>query len=175
MHQKNIDTQIVISEVMMPSKANVAGNIHGGEIIKIMDSAAYAAGRRYSRANVVTARVDELEFHLPIFVGDLVICTATIIFVGRTSMEIEVTVEVEDLEHETKPQRALSAYFTMVALDRNAKPKTVPALVLDTEEVKAAFGEGKRRYEEHKAKKKQQLLAEKAAREAAKAAKGVEK
>lgn len=160
MHQKNIDTQIVISEVMMPSKANVAGNIHGGEIIKIMDSAAYAAGRRYSRANVVTARVDELEFHLPIFVGDLVICTATIIFVGRTSMEIEVTVEVEDLEHETKPQRALSAYFTMVALDRNGKPKQLTPLELTTEEEKLAFAAGKQRYEEYKVKKAKKKLAE---------------
>ncbi len=169
------ENRIIISEVMMPSQANVAGNVHGGEIMKMMDSAAYAAARRYARSNVVTARVDELEFHLPILIGDLVVCTADIVFVGHSSMEIAVNVEVEDLEHEGKPQRALSAYFTMVALDRNAKPKTVPALVLDTEEVKAAFGEGKRRYEEHKAKKKQQLLAQKAARDAAKAAKGVEK
>lgn len=51
----------------MPHQANVAGNIHGGEIIKLMDSTAYATARRYARTNVVTARVDEVEFHLPIF------------------------------------------------------------------------------------------------------------
>lgn len=152
---ENSNTRIVISEVMMPSKANVAGNVHGGEIMKMMDSTAYAAARRYSRANVVTARVDELEFHLPILIGDLVICTAEIVFVGRTSMEISVNVEVEDLEHEGGPQRALSAYFTMVALDRNAKPLSLKPLPLDTAEAKAAFEEGKRRYEAHKVKKRQ--------------------
>lgn len=47
----------------MPHQANVAGNIHGGEIIKLMDSTAYATARRYARTNVVTARVDEVEFH----------------------------------------------------------------------------------------------------------------
>lgn len=150
------ENRIIISEVMMPSQANVAGNVHGGEIMKMMDSAAYAAARRYARSNVVTARVDELEFHLPILIGDLVVCTAAIVFVGRSSMEVAVNVEVEDLQHEGKPQRALSAYFTMVALDRNAKPKSVPPLILDTEEVKAAFEEGRRRYEEHKNKKKMQ-------------------
>lgn len=160
MEEKFTDTRIVISEVMMPSKANVAGNVHGGEIMKLMDSAAYAAARRYSRSNVVTARVDELEFHLPILIGDLVICTAEIVFVGHSSMEVAVNVEVEVLEQEGKPQKALSAYFTMVALDRNAKPKSVPPLPLDTEIAKTAFEEGKRRYEEHKAKKRRNAAAQ---------------
>lgn len=172
MHNKN--TQIVISEVMMPNKANVAGNIHGGEIIKMMDSTAYAAARRYSRANVVTARVDELEFHLPILIGDLVICTANIVFVGRTSMEIAVNVEVDDLEHEGGPQRALTAYFTMVALDRNAKPLALPPLVLETPEEKAAYEDAKRRYEAHK-EKKRRLAEQRAQRKAANAAENLKK
>ena len=79
----------------MPHQANVAGNIHGGEIIKLMDSTAYATARRYARTNVVTARVDEVEFHLPIFIGDLVICTAQVVYVGNSSMEIVVIVEVK--------------------------------------------------------------------------------
>lgn len=161
MNREIVDTRIVISEVMMPSKANVAGNVHGGEIMKMMDSSAYAAARRYSRSNVVTARVDELEFHLPILIGDLVICTADIVFVGHSSMEIAVNVDVEDLEREGKRQKALSAYFTMVALDRNAKPKALAPLLLDTEEAKSAFEEGKRRYEEHKAKKKRKIAEQK--------------
>lgn len=167
------ENKIVISEVMMPSQANPNGNVHGGEIMKMMDSAAYAAARRYARSNVVTARVDELEFHLPILIGDLVVCTAEIVFVGHSSMEVAVNVEVEDLEHEGKPQRALSAYFTMVALDRNARPQSVPALVLDTDEAKNAFADGKRRYEEYKAKKKRQAENAKAAREARAAGKKI--
>ena len=143
---------LVISEVMMPSQANVAGNIHGGEIMKLMDSTAYAAARRYARSNVVTARVDELEFHLPIFIGDLVICTAQVVYVGRSSMEVAVTVDVEDLESEGR-NRALSAFFTMVSLDKKGRPNIVPELILDTPEERSAFEEGKRRYEAYKAKK----------------------
>ena len=154
--------KIVISEVMMPSQANPNGNVHGGEIMKIMDSSAYAAARKYARSNVVTARVDELEFHSPILIGDLVTCTAEIVFVGHSSMEVAVTVEVEDLDQEGRPQRALSAYFTMVALDRNSRPKSVPPLILDTEDAKRAFEEGRQRYEAHKARKKQQRDEEKA-------------
>ena len=147
------ESQLVISEVMMPSQANVAGNIHGGEIMKLMDSTAYAAARRYARSNVVTARVDELEFHLPIFIGDLVICTAQVVFAGKSSMEVAVNVEVEDLECEGR-KKALSAYFTMDSLDKKARPNMVPELILETPEEEAAFGEGKRRYEEYKARKK---------------------
>ena len=155
-------TKIVISQVMMPSQTNPNGNVHGGEIMKMMDSTAYAAARKYARANVVTARVDELEFHLPILIGDLVTCTAEIVFVGHSSMEIAVNVDVEDLDQEGKPQRALSAYFTMVALDRNSRTKSVPPLILDSDEAKRAFEDGRRRYEAHKERKRQQREAEKA-------------
>ena len=154
--------RIVISQVMMPSQTNPNGNVHGGEIMKMMDSTAYAAARRYARSNVVTARVDELEFHLPILIGDLVTCTAEIVFVGHSSMEVAVNVDVEDLDQEGKPQRALTAYFTMVALDRNSRPKPVPPLILDTEEAKRAFEEGRERYEAHKARKRIQREKEKA-------------
>ena len=154
--------RIVISQVMMPSQTNPNGNVHGGEIMKMMDSTAYAAARRYARSNVVTARVDELEFHLPILIGDLVTCTAEIVFVGHSSMEVAVNVDVEDLDQEGKPQRALTAYFTMVALDRNSRPKPVPPLSLDTEEAKRAFEEGRERYEAHKERKRIQREKEKA-------------
>lgn len=153
MKKSSADSRLVISQVMMPSQANVAGNVHGGEIIKLMDSTAYAAARRYARSNVVTARVDELEFHLPIFIGDLVVCTGQVVYVGKSSMEVAVNVDVEDLESENRT-RALSAFFTMVALDKKGRPNMVPELLLDTEVEKAAFEEGKRRYEAHKIKKK---------------------
>ncbi|MCI7056620.1 acyl-CoA thioesterase [Selenomonas bovis] len=156
------NNRIVISQVMMPSQANPNGNVHGGEIMKMMDSTAYAAARKYARSNVVTARVDELEFHQPILIGDLVTCTADIVFVGHSSMEIAVNVEVEDLDHEGKPQKALSAYFTMVALDRNSRPKAVPPLILDTDEAREAFEAGRQRYEHHKQLKKREREAQKA-------------
>lgn len=152
MEKSPFESRLVISEVMMPNQANVAGNIHGGEIIKLMDSTAYAAARRYARSNVVTARVDELEFHLPIFIGDLVICTAQVVYVGKSSMEVAVNVEVEDLESEGR-KRALSAFFTMVSLDKKGRPNVIPELTIDTPEDKEAFEEGKKRYEAHKLKK----------------------
>ena len=149
------ESKLVISEVMMPNQANVAGNIHGGEIMKLMDSAAYATARKYAKSNVVTARVDELEFNLPIFVGDLVTCTAQVVFVGKSSMEVAVTVDVEDLECDGYQcrKKALSAFFTMVSLDKKGKPNLVPELILDTSEEIAAFEEGKQRHEDYKLKK----------------------
>ena len=140
-------TKLIMSQVMLPSQANVAGNVHGGEIMKLMDTAAGAVAKKYARGNVVTARVDELQFHLPIFVGALVTLTATVAYVGRTSMEVIVTVEVEDLESDSQPNRALSAYFTMVALDKGGRPRPLPPLTLDTEEEIKLYEEIKRRRE----------------------------
>lgn len=147
-------TKLTMSQVMLPGQANVAGNVHGGEIMKIMDSAAGAVAMRYARSNVVTARVDELEFHLPIFVGALVSCLAEVTYVGNSSMEIMVTVTVEDLEREGPPKQALSAYFTMVALDRTGRPQRIPPLEIDSEEGQRKFEEGKARYMAHSINKK---------------------
>ena len=145
--------QIVMSQVMLPHQANVAGNVHGGEIMKFMDTAAGAVSIRYSRCNCVTARVDELEFPLPIFVGALVTCTATVVYTGRTSMEVFVNVEVEDLQSYAGPQKALSAYFTMVAMGKNGKPQQVPNYIPETEEEIKLYEEAKARVEAHRAKR----------------------
>ena len=66
--------------------------------MKFMDMAAGAVAMKYAKGNCVTARVDEIEFHLPIFIGALVTCTASIVYVGHSSMEVFVNVEAEDLE-----------------------------------------------------------------------------
>lgn len=138
-------TTITMSQTMLPSQANYAGNVHGGEIMKLMDRAAGAAARRYARSNVVTARVDEMQFLYPIFVDAFVTVTATIAYVGTSSMEVIVTVDVEDLESEDPPKRTQSAFFTMVALDKVGNPKKLPPLVLETEEDKVLFEEGHQR------------------------------
>ena len=138
-------TTITMSQVMLPSQANYAGNVHGGEIMKLMDQAAGAVAHRYSRSNVVTARVDEMQFLYPVLIGALVTCKATIAYVGRTSMEVFVTVDVEDLESEAPPVRTQTAFFTMVALDKSGKPKQLPQLVLDTDEEKLLFDQGRQR------------------------------
>ncbi len=140
-----------MSQVMLPHQANVAGNVHGGEIMKFMDSAAGAVAIKYAKCNCVTARVDELVFHLPIFVGALVTCHATVVYVGRTSMEVFVEVEAEDLESSSGPQKALSAYFSMVAMGRNGRPQAIPEFTPQTEEEKRQFAEAKARREKHRA------------------------
>ena len=143
-------SRTVISQVMMPNHANSAGNVHGGEVVKIMDNTAYVVARKHAHHNIVTARIDELQFHLPIYVGNLITCQGKLVFVGKSSMEIYVKVEVEDLDNEDSPETALTAYFTMVALNKNDKPVQVPGLKLKNKEEKEAYKEGKKRYENYK-------------------------
>jgi acyl-CoA hydrolase len=144
------ESALVMSAVMLPGQANPAGNVHGGEIMKMMDNAAYVVAQRHARTNVVTARVDELTFHQPIYVGNLVTCHAHLTFVGRSSMEVAVTVEVENLYSEAPGKCALTAYFTMVALNAGGQPARVPALELKSEEERTCFEEGRQRYEVNK-------------------------
>ncbi len=147
-------SRTVMSRIMLPSEANPAGNVHGGEIMKFMDTTAFVAAVKHCRTNVVTARVDELEFYLPIMVGQLVTCRTQLVFVGRTSMEVAVKVEVEDLKLNEPPKTALTAYFTMVALDDDCKPCEVPPLKLETQREKALFEERRRIYLANKEKRK---------------------
>lgn len=142
-----------ISQVMLPGQANPAGNVHGGEIMKMMDVTASVVALKHCRQNVVTARVDELQFHMPIFVGALVTCKAELVFVGRTSMEVYVSVEYEDLQKDEGPKVALTAFFTMVALDKEGVPTPVPPLITETKEEKEAFEAGRKRYEKYKARR----------------------
>ena len=120
----------ILAQLVLPMQANPAGNVHGGEIMKMMDSAAGVAAQKHAHTNVVTARVDELNFKKPVLVGELVTCKAQVIYAGLSSMEVFVTVESEDLITGNK-QIALTAFFTMVSLDENGKPSPVPKLVYD--------------------------------------------
>ncbi|MDQ7097137.1 acyl-CoA thioesterase [Desulfosporosinus sp. PR] len=144
---KSVDhSQVIMSNVMLPQHANPAGNVHGGEIMKLMDSAAGVVARRHARTNVVTARVDRLEFHHPIHVGDVVTCYGKLTFVGRSSMEISVTVTVEDVTKDEPAKTALTSYFTFVAIDEKGKSQPVPSLELANEEERRLFQEGRQRY-----------------------------
>lgn len=134
MEGRTVKSSIIIMTLMMnPQDANVAGNVHGGVIMKLIDQAASSVAVRHSRANVVTASVDSLDFHNPVFIGDLLTLKASLNLVGRTSMEIGVRVESENLKTGYIKHTA-SAYLTLVALGRNGRPMSVPPLVLETEE-----------------------------------------
>lgn len=141
-------TEAILAQMVLPYQANPAGNVHGGEIMKMMDSTAGVAAQKYSHANVVTARVDELQFRRPICVGSLVTCRGQVIYTGTSSMEVFVTVESENLQKKSTPEIALTAFFTMVALDEDGIPKKIEPLDISAAspyELKL-YKEGENRY-----------------------------
>jgi len=113
-------------ETLLPKDTNGYGNIFGGVIMSIMDKTAGVACWRYSKKRVVTACAQRISFHTPINMGEVVYSRATIIHVGRCSMEVEVEVEVENVIEGTK-RRGASGVFTMVAVDENWRPAPVPS------------------------------------------------
>ncbi|GAW67129.1 thioesterase [Geoanaerobacter pelophilus] len=112
-------------ETLLPKDTNSYGNIFGGVIMSIMDKTAGVACWRYARKRVVTARAHRINFHAPINVGEVVYSRATIIHVGRSSMEVELEVEVENVIDGSR-RRAASGLFTMVAVDENWHASPVP-------------------------------------------------
>lgn len=137
---------VVMAQLMLPHHANLAGYVHGGEIVKIMDNAAGVVAARHAHTNVVTVRVDNLFFLKPVRVGDVLLVHASLTFVGHSSMEIRVEVETENTSQE-KRQKALTANFIYVALDKAGKPAEVPPLLITTEEGERLYEEGRERYE----------------------------
>lgn len=149
------ESAVTIAQVMIPQDANPAGNVHGGVIMRHIDTAAAVVAARHSRSNVVTASIDRLDFHHPVFVGDLLFFKCSLNCVGRTSMEVGVRVESENLltgiiEH------TASAYLTFVALDEKGKPCEVPPIILETEEDARRNVEAKKRRESRLAEKRQE-------------------
>lgn len=158
MKEKRVqESSIIMAQQMNPQDANPAGNVHGGVIMKLIDTAAGAVAIRHARSNAVTASIDRLDFFHPVFVGDFVTLRASLNFVGRTSMEVGVRVESENLL--TGERRHTStAYLTYVALDGHGQPLPLPPMILETEEEKRRNREAKVRRETRlaeKAKEKQ--------------------
>jgi uncharacterized protein (TIGR00369 family) len=147
MKEKTVkDTSITIAQVMLPQDTNPAGNVHGGVIMKLIDTAAAVVASRHARCNTVTASNDRLVFHHPVFVGDVLFLKACLNMVGKSSMEVGVRVEAENYLTGEVCHTA-SAYLTFVALDDKGRPKEVPGLIPETEAEK-------RRYQEAMMRKK---------------------
>lgn len=149
------DSSVIIAQVMIPQDANPAGNVHGGVIMKLIDTAAAVAASRHARCNTVTASIDRLDFHHPVFVGDLLFFRASLNMVGKTSMEVGVRVESENLIS-GEVRHTASSYLTFVALDKDGRPQEVPPLVLETEEEKRRNREARTRRETRLAERKQE-------------------
>lgn len=114
-------SSLVMAHQTLPQDANPAGNVHGGVIMRHIDTAGGVCAMRHVRGNAVTASVDRLDFLAPVFVGDLIIVKASLNMAGRTSMEAGVRVEAENL-FSGEVRHCASAYITYVALDNNGSP-----------------------------------------------------
>jgi acyl-CoA hydrolase len=142
------------SEIMMPQHANNLGHVFGGVVLAMMDKAAAVAAIRHARMTCVTASIDRVDFREPIHVGDLVVMKASVNYVGRSSMEVGVRVEAEDLLSGRR-RHTNSCYLTFVAVDRDGRPVEVADLLTESpDEVRrhnAAAARRQRRLEEREA------------------------
>ena len=139
-----------ITEFMLPGDVNNLGHIFGGVLLSMVDRAAAVTAMRHARQPCVTVSINRVDFKEPIYAGELVVCSARVNYVGRTSMEIGVRVVTE---HPITGNRRHTndCFLTFVAIDENSRPAPVPPLELTTEEERQRFEEGKLRREHREA------------------------
>ena len=124
------ETAVTLAQVMLPGDANPTGNVHGGTLMKLADTAGGICACRHARTRIVTVVMDSMTFEQPAYVGDLVTVHARVTWVGRTSVETEVAIDAENvLQGENR--RISTAFFVYVALDAEGSPTPVPPLLLD--------------------------------------------
>jgi uncharacterized protein (TIGR00369 family) len=134
------DSQVSLNQIMMPQHANFMGNVHGGVIMRLVDETGALCAMRHARRQTVTVAIDSMTFHSPVHVGNLVTFKASLNWVGRTSMEVEVYVVAEDpLTGECTHTN--TAFLVYVALDDNDRPTKVPSLILETDEERRRWAE----------------------------------
>ena len=145
------DSQTTMCQQMEPGDANPSGDVHGGTIMKMVDTAAGVTATRHCRGRVVTATLDSMSFLHPVHVGDLVTVRASVNDVGSTSMEVGVRVESEQVRtgecHHTS-----SAYLVFVALDEERRPTAVPPLIVETDVERTRQAHARIRRESRKAR-----------------------
>jgi acyl-CoA hydrolase len=125
-------SRLTMTVLMTPDMANFAGNVHGGALLALLDRVAFSLASRYSRMYAVTLSVDQVTFEQPIHVGELVTFLASVNWTGRSSMEIGVRVEAEEIRSGRR-RHTNSCYFTMVAVDDARRPAAVPPFAPATE------------------------------------------
>lgn len=144
--RKVSESQVVMTEMVLPTHTNALGSIFGGTVMSWIDIAAAICAQRHSRKQVVTAHIDGLKFFAPVYKGWVVNLKASVNHVGNTSMEIGVRVDAENPQTGEKFHTA-SAYLTFVALDSHSKPTQVAPLVLENDEQKRRHAAALRRRE----------------------------
>ncbi len=123
--------RLEMTVLMTPDMANFSGKVHGGALLNLLDRVAFSCASRFSQRYAVTLSVDQVVFREPIHVGELVTFRASVNYAGRTSMEVGIRVEAEDIQTGTR-RHTNSCYFTMVAVDDDGRPTTVPPLDPET-------------------------------------------
>jgi uncharacterized protein (TIGR00369 family) len=141
------ESQVTITQLMLPSHSNFSGKIHGGHILSLMDQIAFACASRHSRNYCVTASVNKVDFLNPIEVGQLVTLKASVNYTGRTSMVIGVRIESENIQTGEK-KHCNSSYFTMVAKDDDGNNVPVPGIILNTKDKVRRFARSITRQEQ---------------------------
>ena len=144
--RKPADSGSVVSELMMPHQVNNLGHVFGGVVLSMVDRAAAVATMRHAGRPSVTVSIDRVDFREPIQAGELVTCSAQVNFVGRTSMEVGVRVEAENLLSGVK-RHTNSCLLTFVAIDDDHRPCRVPPLDTSDPEDARRYREGQRRRE----------------------------
>lgn len=127
------ESQVSITELMLPSHSNFSGKIHGGHILNLMDQIAFACASKHSGHYCVTASVNKVDFLNPIEVGELVTLKASVNYTGRTSMVVGLRVESENIRT-GEVKHCNSSYFTMVAKDDDGKSTPIPGIILTSEQ-----------------------------------------
>lgn len=143
--QKTVQSsRVTLSQLMLPVQANLRGDVHGGWIMKLVDEAGALSAMRHAQCRVVTIAIDQMAFHKPIRIGDLVILNAEVTYVGHTSMETRVQVLAEN---PISGERTYTntAYLVYVALDEQGHPIPVPKLIAETDTEKKRMSDGEKR------------------------------
>jgi uncharacterized protein (TIGR00369 family) len=141
------ESQVSITELMLPSHSNFSGKVHGGHILNLMDQIAFACASKHSQHYCVTASVNKVDFLNPIEVGELITLKASVNYTGNTSMVVGVRVESENITT-GKIKHCNSSYFTMVAKDGSGKNVIIPGLIIKNEQGIRRFTRSMRRKEE---------------------------
>jgi uncharacterized protein (TIGR00369 family) len=161
MPKRVADSEVTLTQLMELTDANIAGNVHGGVIMRLVDTCGALSAIRHAGGLAVTVAIDEMTFLEPVHIGDLLMLRSWVTDVGNTSMEVGVRVEAHNPVTGRKVH-ANSAYLVFVAVDEEGRARPVPALVVETELEKRRQREAKLRREARLAHK----LAVKAQRDA---------
>lgn len=152
-YKRKSESQIEMTQLMLPSYSNFSGKIHGGYILNLMDQIAFACASKHSEYYCVTASVNKVNFLNPIEVGELVTLKASINYTGNSSMVVGVRVESENIQTRTV-KHSNSSYFTMVAKNENGKTAVVPGIILESENDVRLFARSVRRKAQAKVRDK---------------------